>query len=231
MMAMFLSQRGSMNEQELFAKLSHVLDTLLGPGGCSWDQKQTLDTLRQSVLEETCELIDTIEARDSTKMNEELGDLLFNVIFLAKVAAKEGHFTLGDTLQVLIDKLIYRHPHVFGGGEKMENVEEIVEQWEALKKKEREKTNTKSMLDGIPKTLPSLARAQKIIGKMKRAKIHDAIGEPCDLTNEEELGKVLYEIVRKAEENGLDAELALRKQCNIKEAKVRAWEAPSSEGA
>ena len=75
-----------MNEAELFAKLSHVLDTLLGPGGCSWDQKQTLDTLRQSVLEETCELIDTIEERDSKKMNEELGDLLFNVIFLAKVA-------------------------------------------------------------------------------------------------------------------------------------------------
>ncbi len=217
-----------MNEAELFAKLSHVLDTLLGPGGCSWDQKQTLDTLRQSVLEETCELIDTIEERDSKKMNEELGDLLFNVIFLAKVASKEGHFTLSDTLQVLIDKLIFRHPHVFGDGKKMDNVDEIMEQWEELKKKEREKSQGKSMLDGLPKTLPSLARAQKIISKINRAKVPDTTRQVQEASNEEELGSLLFEIVRKAEEKGLDAEHSLRKYCTSKETMIRSWEVSNS---
>jgi len=213
-----------MNEQELFAKLSHVLDTLLGPGGCSWDQKQTLDTLRQSVLEETCELIDTIEEKDAVKMNEELGDLLFNVVFLGKVAAKEGHFTLKDTLQVLIDKLISRHPHVFDKTNTL-SPDEVVQQWEELKKKEREKTATKSMLDSIPKTLPALSRAQKVISKMKRAKVPDeTVAHPSDFTTEDQLGAFLFNQIQKAEEQGLDAELALRRFCTQKEQLIRAWE-------
>lgn len=216
-------------EEELFAKLSHVLDTLLGPNGCKWDQIQTLDTLRQSVLEETCELIDTIEERDAKKMNEELGDLLFNVIFLAKVAAKEGHFTMSDTLKAVTDKLVFRHPHVFGD-KKMDDVEDIVNQWEELKKQERQKSSTKSMLDGIPKTLPALARAQKIISKVKRVKCPDTPTEKelnwqdPNLT-EDDLGKWLYEQVRKAEERGLDAEFALRRYIGNKEKGIRDWEA------
>ena len=216
-----------MNEQELFAKLSAVLDTLLGPNGCKWDQKQTLDTLRQSVLEETCELIDTIEERDAKKMNEELGDLLFNVVFLGKVAAKEGHFTLCDTLNVLIDKLIFRHPHVFGEGNKDMDVDEVLQQWEALKKEERSKTATKSMLDGIPKTLPALSRAQKLINKMQRVGCSDVVEEvTCDWekVSEDDFGKWLFEQVRKAEAKGIDAELALRRYCTVKEKMIRDWE-------
>lgn len=212
-----------MKEEELFKKLSDVLDTLLGPNGCQWDQKQTLETLRQSVLEETCELIDTIEEKDAVKMNEELGDLLFNVMFLGKVAAKNGHFTLSDTLKRVTDKLIFRHPHVFGD-KKLSDVNEIVDQWEVLKKQEREQTTSKSMLDGIPKTLPSLARAQKLITKMKRAKYKDTISEQNDWDSEETLGKWFFEQVRKAEEKGLDAELALRRFCTLKEQEIRAWE-------
>lgn len=225
-----------MTEEELFTKLSNVVDTLLGPGGCKWDQKQTLETLRQSVLEETCELIDTIEERDSKKMNEELGDLLFNVVFLAKVAAKEGHFTLSDTLNVLINKLIFRHPHVFGDGPKMQSVDDVLNQWEELKKKERENTSSKSMLDGIPKTLPSLSRAQKLISKMNRAKYKDTPSEQ-DLNwndpnlTEDELGTWLFEQVRKADARGLDAELALRRFASIKEKAIRQWEAGASSSA
>lgn len=222
-----------MLEQELFAKLSSVVDTLLGPNGCKWDQKQTLETLRQSVLEETCELIDTIEEKDSKKMNEELGDLLFNVVFLAKVAAKEGHFTMSDTLNVLIDKLIFRHPHVFGEADKGMGLDEVLQQWEELKKKERDKTATKSMLDGIPKTLPALSRAQKLISKMKRVGCSDTASADELNWNDPELsedilGQWLFEQVRKAEERGLDAELALRRFCTVKEKIIRSWEADSA---
>ncbi len=214
-----------MSEAELFAKLSNILDTLLGPNGCKWDQKQTLETLRQSVLEETCELIDTIEEKDSKKMNEELGDLLFNVVFLGKAAAKEGHFTLTDTLNTIIDKLIFRHPHVFGDGKKMHSVDEVLNQWEELKKQERTKSSTKSMLDGIPKTLPSLSRAQKLISKMNRVKIEDTpTAVSNDWSSEEALGAWLYEQVRRAESLGLDAELALRRFCSIKEKTIRDYE-------
>lgn len=214
-----------MDEQDLFKKLSWVVDTLIGPNGCKWDQKQTLETLRQSVLEETCELIDTIEDKDALKMKEELGDLLFNVVFLAKVAAKEGHFTMADTLQAIIDKLIFRHPHVFGDGKKIDNVEEVLSQWEVLKKKERENSNSKSMLDGIPRTLPALMRAQKIISKMTRVQYPDTPEEaPSDWKSEEELGKWLFEAVRRAEAQGLDAELALRLYSGLKEQQIRAWE-------
>ena len=221
-----------MKEEELFAKLSWVLDTLIGPEGCPWDQKQTLRTLRQSVLEETCELIDTIEEKDSKKMNEELGDLLLNVVFLGKVAAKEGHFTLTDTFNTLIDKLIYRHPHVFGDSKKLSNVDELMQQWDELKKKEREKTNEKSMLDSIPKTLPALSRAQKLISKMKRSKIADSVEDhPIDWESpeltEEEVGRWIFEQVRKAESKGLDAELGLRRYAAKKEKAIRAWEAQS----
>ncbi len=218
-----------MTEEELFAKLSHVLDTLLGPNGCKWDQKQTLETLRQSVLEETCELIDTIEEKDAKKMNEELGDLLFNVVFLAKVAAKEGHFTMSDTLKGLTDKLIFRHPHVFGDGKNMQNVDDIVNQWEELKKQERQKSGTKSMLDGIPKTLPALARAQKVIAKMARVQFPEAASDATinwqdpNLT-EDQLGMWLFEQVRKAEAKGLDAEFALRRYIVTKEKSIRDWE-------
>lgn len=214
-----------MDEQDLFKKLSWVVDTLIGPNGCKWDQKQTLETLRQSVLEETCELIDTIEDKDAQKMKEELGDLLFNVVFLAKVAAKEGHFTMADTLQAIIDKLIFRHPHVFGDGKKIDNVEEVLSQWEVLKKKERENSNSKSMLDGIPRTLPALMRAQKILSKMTRVQYPDTPEEaPSDWKSEEELGKWLFEAVRRAEAQGLDAELALRRYSGLKEQQIRAWE-------
>lgn len=218
-----------MTDEILFAKLLHVVDTLLGPDGCQWDQKQTLDTLRQSVLEETCELIDTIEEKDSKKMNEELGDLLFNVIFLAKVAAKEGHFTLSDTLKTLTDKLIYRHPHVFGE-KKMDSLEDIVSQWEELKKKEREKSKSKSALDGIPKTLPALARALKVIEKIKRAKYRDTptreeINWEDPTLSEDALGKWLFDVVRRADQRGLDPEFALRRYLTVKEKEFRDWEA------
>ncbi len=224
-----------MKEQELFTKLSEIVDTLLGPNGCKWDQKQTLETLRQSVLEETCELIDTIEEKDAKKMNEELGDLLFNVVFIAKIAAKEGHFTMSDTLKVLTNKLIFRHPHVFGDGEKIESVDEVLNQWEALKKQERQKSATKSMLDGIPKTLPALSRAQKLISKMNRVQYSDTLSTQELNWNDPELsedafGTWLFEQVRKAEEKGLDAELALRRYSSVKEKDIRQWES-DQEGA
>jgi len=218
-----------MNEEQLFSKLCHIIDRLLGPGGCPWDQKQTLETLRHSVLEETCELIDSIEDKNSQGMTEELGDLMLNVVFLAKVAAKEGHFTLKDSLEAVTEKLIYRHPHVFGKGEKIDTVDQLVEQWEELKKKEKAGQAKKSEMDSIPKSLPSLARAQKMIKKMSRTKFE--IPQNCQelswddpALTEEALGQWLFDAIRQANAKGLDAELALRRACTLHEQAFRTWE-------
>ena len=201
-----------------FIQLCTILDTLLGPEGCPWDQKQTLQSLKEYVLEETCELIDAIEENDSDEMKEELGDLFFNVVFLAKVATKEGHFTLEETLQTISDKLIRRHPHIFAGGEKLNTPDEVLAQWEVIKK--QEKSEGKKSIGGIPKSLPALSRAKKLLSKMKKAKFEAKFVDNFVDKNKpegDEIGIELFELVEKAVKLGIDPELALRKVVQAKE--------------
>lgn len=217
-----------MNEEQLFSKLCQIIDRLLGPGGCPWDQKQTLESLRHSVLEETCELIDSIEDKNTQGMTEELGDLMLNVVFLAKVAAKEGHFTLKEALDSVNTKLIFRHPHVFGEGKKIDTVEQLVDQWEELKKREKGSQSPKSAMDNIPKSLPSLARAQKMLKKMERVHYEVPTSAPANPhASEEAFGQWLFEAIHKANEQGIDAELALRRACALQESTFRSWESTS----
>lgn len=189
-----------------FDHLLEIADKLLGPNGCPWDREQTFATLQPYLLEETHELLEALDLKDSLKIKEELGDLLYTLIFLAKVGEKEGVFTLASSIHSIAEKLIRRHPHIFDKL-KIESADEVMHNWEEIKKKE----GRKNPIAGIPPTLPALARAQKIIDKMKRAKKIEA-KKTC-LASEEELGQALWELVREANDLGLDAEGALRRVC------------------
>lgn len=184
-------------------KLIGIVERLLGPGGCPWDQEQTMKSIRSSVLEEACEFIEAIDLGENHHMVEELGDLLFNVIFFCKLGEKEKRFELQEVVEEICAKLIRRHPHVFGNAE-VKTAEEVLNQWEKIKKEEKQER--KSIFDGIPNNLPSLLRAQKMIKKMPSIKHLD---EP-QFDNEEVLGQMLLDIARSAHRKGLDAEQALR---------------------
>jgi len=195
-----------------FENLLKIADRLLGPGGCSWDREQTLDSLVPYLLEETHELMEAIDQRDKEKMPDELGDLFYNLIFIAKLGEKEGRFTLAESLQKIADKLIRRHPHIFAN-KKVESTDDIVKNWEAIKKEE----GKKSPIDGIPTTLPSLSRAQKVIHKLGKMKNFLLEKQP----EQADFGHRIWELVQEAERAGIDAESALRKVCLSYEEKIR----------
>ncbi len=195
----------------------------MGPGGCPWDREQTLETLRSTVLEETCELIDAIDIGDAKHIAEELGDLAFNVVFFCRLGEKQGVFTTEQVLKTICEKLVRRHPHVFAESNiDVEDSEAVVEQWERIKaeeKKERE-----SALDGIPAALPALARATKVLRQTRKAALPQL--EPKN--REEEFGLQLLQLTHKAREEGIDAENALRKVLSKQEAAFRQWEKSAS---
>src|SRR5450432_64993 len=149
-----------------------VMAKLRSPKGCPWDREQTHESLRRHAIEEVYELIDAIEARDDHEMAEELGDLLLQVVFHAQMAKERGAFDFEKVTQHLVDKLIRRHPHVFGTT-KVKNVDEVWTNWEKIKKAEKHGTRhaRHSALDGIPKHLPALLRAEKLFKKARKAKI------------------------------------------------------------
>jgi tetrapyrrole methylase family protein/MazG family protein len=205
-----------MNE---FTRLIEILDRLLGPGGCPWDQEQTMESLRCTLLEETCELIEAIDLQDDPNIKEELGDLFLNAVFLCKLAEKEERFPMREVLHDLNEKLVRRHPHVFGDG-KAESVDEVLDQWNAIKREEIK--HLSSVLDTLPKGLPSLARAKKAIKRMKKADFEVPEREVPDFETEEELGELLLAIAAKA--GDMDPEIALRKRLTHLEHEFRSFE-------
>lgn len=208
-----------------FNELISVTEQLLGPEGCPWDREQTFKSLRSSVLEEAFELIEAIDLNNDAHIREELGDFFFNAIFLCKIAEKENRFSMADALKEITEKLIRRHPHVFGEV-KVKNIEALWDQWEGIKKSEKGKSHRESTLDGIPKDLPALSRAQKSLKKIKKAHYKEipASKIPIQFDDEEELGKILLDIANKAQEKNLDAEHALRKVLSHLEKDFRAFE-------
>ena len=197
-----------MNELD---RLLSVADRLLGPGGCPWDREQTFFTLQPDLLEETHELIEAIDRQDPLKISEELGDVLYILIFIAKLGEKEKSFTLSKSIDQVTEKLIRRHPHVFGD-KKFSSTEEVLVNWEEVKKKE----GKKSPIADIPPTLPALARAQKVIHKLRRQK-DPAIEEKMA----DDIGQRLWDLVKEADLLGVNAESALRRLCLSYEEKHR----------
>jgi MazG family protein len=212
----------------LFARLVEIMARLRGPGGCPWDREQTRASLKAYLIEETYELVEALEGDDQDHLVEELGDLLLQVVFHAQIAAELGEFTAADVLRRLVDKLVSRHPHVFGDVT-VTTAHEALSQWEQLKQRERiEAGRPRSAIDGVPRALPALLRAQRIQTKAARVrfdwpdaraaweKVKEEVQEAdAALTSgprerfADELGDVLFSLVNVARLAGLDAEETL----------------------
>ena len=191
-------------------KLLDVSSILLGPGGCPWDQEQTLLTLQPYLLEEVHELIEAIDSREPQKMKEELGDVLYTVIFVSQLAEKQGLFSLQESMDCIREKLIRRHPHIFGDV-KVTGTEDVMRNWEEIKMKE----GRKNMFEGLPPTLPALLRAQKVVAKLRRKKMIPP--RTSTLLSEQDLQEKLWHLIEEAEFAGMDIESSLRRYCKEKE--------------
>lgn len=195
-----------------FQSLVDVIDKLLSPEGCPWDQEQTLLSMRGSLLEEACELIEAIDLGDPEHIKEELGDLLFNAVFLCRLAEKESKCSLEDVLREITEKMIRRHPHVYGNAKNISNSDQVLDQWNKIKSGENGKSHRKSILDDVPKGLPALARGQKVLKKMHKHHFHPE-QKPLENTkgsDELAVGQELISLIVKAQKQGIDAEQALR---------------------
>jgi XTP/dITP diphosphohydrolase len=206
-------------------ELIAVLEKLRAPGGCVWDREQTHASLVQYLVEETFELVDAIEAGDRGELIEELGDVLYQVIFHADIAAEAGEFTLEDVAAHMRRKMVARHPHVFGDAAghvvTAETPDDVVATWEKVKAVE--KAHRTSVLQGIPQGMPSLALADKTLGRAaKVGVVREAAGIP---STEQELGDQLLAMVVAAKAAGLDSERALRGALRALQAEVQAVEA------
>ena len=191
-------------------ELIAVLEKLRAPGGCVWDREQTHASLVQYLVEETFELVDAIEAGDRDELVEELGDVLYQVIFHADIAAEAGEFTLEDVAAHMRQKMVARHPHVFGDATghvvAADTPDDVVATWEKVKAVE--KAHRTSVLEGIPQGMPSLALADKTLGRAaKVGVVREAAVIP---STEQELGDQLLAMVVAAKAAGLDSERALR---------------------
>jgi uncharacterized protein YabN with tetrapyrrole methylase and pyrophosphatase domain len=201
--------------------LLKVMAKLRSPTGCPWDREQTHLTLRRHAIEEVYELIDAIEARDDHEMAEELGDLLLQVVFHCQLAGERGAFDFEKVCRVLVEKLIRRHPHVFGKT-KVKDVDEVWANWEEIKRAEKHGTQheRKSALDGIPKHLPALLRAEKLVKKAHKAKLMVEEKFPGRKFAKTALAKELFELTAFAQSRGWSAEELLTGEIQRRE---RAW--------
>ncbi|HEV3062970.1 MAG TPA: nucleoside triphosphate pyrophosphohydrolase [Vicinamibacterales bacterium] len=214
-----------------FVRLVDIMSTLRGPGGCPWDREQTIDSLKPFVLEETYEVLDAIDRGDHAALREELGDHVFEAVFLAQLEAEAGHFTIADSLDNVADKLVRRHPHVFqrdAGASGPISAEEVKVRWEEIKAQERVLNRRKTLLSGIAPTLPALLRAFHIGTRAASVgfdwtgpgdvveKIKEEVAELAEVVDapqraEEELGDLLFAVANLARKMGIEPETALRK--------------------
>jgi uncharacterized protein YabN with tetrapyrrole methylase and pyrophosphatase domain len=214
-----------MKKQPAINDLLKVMTKLRSPKGCPWDREQTHLTLRRHGIEEVYELIDAIESRDDHEMAEELGDLLLQVVFHCQLARERGAFDFEKVCRALVEKLIRRHPHVFGTT-KVKNVDEVWANWEKIKKAEKHGTKhaRHSALDGIPKHLPALLRTEKLLKKARKAKLlADKHVSKWRLTKPA-LAKELFVIASFAQSRGWCAEELLAGEIKRQERRLRRLE-------
>ena len=212
-------------EQALAAigRLADIMDRLRGPGGCEWDRAQTFATIAPYTLEEAHEVADAIDRDDMPDLCEELGDLLLQVVFHARMADEAGHFTLADVADGICAKMERRHPHIFGPQSGPASADEVRATWEDIKAAEKPR---ESMLDGVALALPALTRAEKLASRAARkgfdwpdasgplAKIHEELAEiasaSTDAERADEAGDLLFAAANYARKLGVDPETALR---------------------
>ena len=213
-------------EQPPILQLLEVMAALRSPEGCPWDREQDHMSLRFHAVEEVYELIDSIEANDEKEMIEELGDLLLQVVFHCQLGCERQAFDFDQVAQRIVDKLVHRHPHVFGESD-AKTVDAVWAQWEQLKKKEKVGTEheRESVLDGIPRHLPALQYAEKLVKKARKHKLTELHGKQSDRKlTEQSIGEQLFDLAQQAQRQGLSAEELLRKEIQQREAQWRAAE-------
>jgi MazG family protein len=215
-------------EAQAIGRLLDLMARLRAPGGCPWDREQTPATLKPQMLEECYEVLEAIDSGSAAHLAEELGDLLLHIVFQAQIAREAGDFTFADVANGIADKLVRRHPHVFGS-EKIADTAGIVALWDELKKKE--KPERASVLDGVPRTLPALLRAEALQKKARKVgfdwpEVRGALGKVREEIDEvaaeigsgpvaadgkvgEEIGDLLFSIVNLARQLGLESETLL----------------------
>ena len=215
-----------------FKKLTEIVDILMGENGCPWDKVQTRESLKPYLVEETYETLEALDGNNPEEIKEELGDLLYQILFPAKISENKNEFDITDVIESISNKMVHRHPHVFKE-KNLETPDQVVNQWEEIKTKEKSKIGRKSVLDGIPSHLPSLQRSQKLQKKAaKQGFDWDEINSVLDKLDEEvaefkkavlsgkkkdmkeELGDILFVLVNIAKFNKIDAEEALRSTNN-----------------
>lgn len=206
-------RRAFMNK---FDQLLEIAAILNGPNGCLWDHKQTFTTLQQYLLEETHEVLEAVDSNDDHKIIEELGDLLYTIIFYAKVAQKQGRFTIEEIIDGVKEKLIRRHPHVFGD-QKINTEEELEQNWEKIKKEEKGKEIRVHAFDGIPPSMPLLAKAQKVLKIMMKTSFPLFKDQVASKMSEEEISEQLLRLVFLCELNGFNAETITRRALTKKQ--------------
>jgi len=206
-----------------FETLVDILARLRAPDGCPWDREQTHASLRENLLEECYEVLEALDEGDSRRLCEELGDLLMQIVFHARIATEDGEFELKDVIRSINTKLVHRHPHVFGSL-KVKDADEVLLNWEALKKEER--GSDTSMLANVPKQLPALSYSQDIQSRVVRVgfdwediegvidKLVEEVSELKKADRHEqrvqEFGDLLFTLVNVARRLGVDSEVALR---------------------
>jgi tetrapyrrole methylase family protein/MazG family protein len=209
-----------------FETLREIIARLRAPDGCPWDREQTHASLRETFLQECYEVLESLDEGDAQKLREELGDLLLHIVLQAQIADEAGEFKIDDVIKGISEKLIYRHPHVFGT-RKVKNVEEIVHNWETLKQEEKDKKgNNDSLLASVPKNLPALSYSQEIQHRVAEVgfdwendqgvidKLAEEVGEFQHATTEkekaQEFGDLLFTMANIARRQGIELEVALR---------------------
>lgn len=200
-------------------ELLAVMAKLRSPqGGCPWDLAQDHRSLRFHAVEEVYELLDAIEANDDQEMMEELGDLLLQVVFHAQLASERSSFNFEKVTRNLTDKLIRRHPHVFGDV-KVKNVDQVWANWEKIKKSEKDGTKhaRPSGLDGIPRHLPALIRAEKLVKKARKAKLLADKPPQTSVRTKAQLAKTLFDLAELAQKKGWHSEDLLRAEAQRRE--------------
>ena len=199
-----------MAKRRAIDELLKVMARLRAPDGCPWDREQNHKSIRMNAVEEVYELLDAIEAEDDAEMEEELGDLLLQVIFHAQMAKERGAFDFEKVAGNILEKLVRRHPHVFGNV-KVKDVDGVWTQWDAIKQTEKAGTinERRSAFDGIPRHLPALMRAHDTV---KKARNHGLLSKGRKSQSKEKLGRRLYQLAQRAQASGWQSEELLRSE-------------------
>ncbi|MBI3246961.1 MAG: nucleoside triphosphate pyrophosphohydrolase [Deltaproteobacteria bacterium] len=217
------------NPHPAFARLVEIMAMLRGPNGCPWDREQTPDSIKPYLVEETYEVLEALEAKDLPAFKDELGDLLLQIVFHSQLMAEAGVFTIDDVAQAIGDKLVRRHPHVFGNV-KVKDADEVAQNWTKIKAQEKKGKADRSVLAGVPHGAPALIQAQRLGEKASRVgfdwtsvenvlkkveeetrELTETLADTDSERQEHELGDLFFALTNVARHLHIDAETALRK--------------------